>query len=454
MNMLNRNRILVVNASRERIQAIGAAPGRERFDVQTTDLASTVDSARTGNFTVMVLNDVSIAQALGLVSEIRFASPGTQIIVTVGPEDAKDLPTLVKAGAYDCLSRDISDADLSVRVLKAAEFAALQDELVGLRQHVAMSFGFDNIVGISKPMAKVREAVARVAPTDIPVMLLGDSGTGRELIARVIHHHSNRRQRKFVAVDCAAFAGERLNEDLFGSGQMRSGAVWEAHGGTLFLDEIDIMPGDVQARLSDFLKTNSLTDPRTGERVKLEVRFICSCSAAFPQNVKEIRFSEELFYKLSVLPIKVPSLAERVEDIELLADYFLRKFAHEAGRGEIGISRGAIEILTRHDWPGNVRELENTLRRAATLCRNSFVDTGDIAFVSSENRQSDSEGPHKTTFRKKTGLLDDNQRNVIARALDENDWNFTQTALELGIGRTTLWRKVRKYDLKRETVSA
>jgi len=453
MKAPNRNKILLVNASRERIQAIGAALEREQFEVESVELNSCLEIVRTYNAAVVVLENLSIEQASRFVAEIRFASPWTQIVVTVGTTDPASLLSLVKAGAYDCLSNGISDADLSVRILKAWEFSHLQNELVGLRQHVAMNYGFDNIVGISKAITKVRESVAKVAPTDIPVMFLGESGTGRELLARVVHHHSNRRQSRFVGVDCSAFNRDQLSREIFGSGEGRTGALWEADGGTLFLDEIDDMPGEIQARLTDFLKTSSLTDPRTGQAEKLDIRIITAGSANLPQTLREIKFSEELFYKLSVLPIKVPSLAERVEDVELLADYFLRKTAHEAGRGEIGISRGAVDLLTRHQWPGNVRELENTLRRAATLCRNSFIDTADIAFISTDDRQTESEGPHKTTIKKKTGLLDDNQRNVIARALDENDWNFTQTALELGIGRTTLWRKVKKYDLKRETVS-
>ena len=285
-------------------------------------------------------------------------------------------------------------------------------------------------------------------------MLLGDTGTGRELLARVIHHHSNRRRNRFVTVDCSIANEDRLHLELFGNGENLAGALRDANNGTLFIDSIESMPAAVQARLAEFLKTSSLTDPKTGLAVRVDIRHITAGIAMLPQSLKEVGFVEELFYRLGVLPIRVPSLAERVEDIELLADYFLRKIAHETGGVEIGITRGAADKLVKHNWPGNVRELENTLRRAATLCRENLIDVPDIAFVRASGHGAETEGPHKTTFRKRTGLLDDHQRDVIVNALQENDWNFTQTAQELGIGRTTLCRKVKKYDLKKETVPA
>ena len=331
MNTQNKHRILFVNAPEETIQAIGAVLERERFDIESADIVSCTDVIRRTGTAVAVLINPGIEQALQLVSRIRFISPWTQVIVTVDTPNTSELLAIVKAGAYDCLPLQITTADLSVRILKANEFAVMQSELVDLRQHVAMNYGFDNIVGVSKAISKVKEAVAKVAPTDVPIMLLGDTGTGRELLARVIHHHSNRRRNRFVTVDCSIANEDRLHLELFGNGENLAGALRDANNGTLFIDSIESMPAAVQARLAEFLKTSSLTDPKTGLAVRVDIRHITAGIAMLPQSLKEVGFVEELFYRLGVLPIRVPSLAERVEDIELLADYFLRNIAHETG---------------------------------------------------------------------------------------------------------------------------
>ncbi len=209
----------------------------------------------------------------------------------------------------------------------------------------------------------------------------------------------------------------------------------------------------LQPRLARFLRTLKIDSGDSQKARKVDQRVIAASNQNMEELVREGKYDKDLWAALSVIPIEIPPLADRMEDVEILAEYFLRRIAARMNRGGLSISRLAVEKLLNHGWPGNVRELENSLRRAAALCRDGQIEAADITFITGDARGLEPARTSVTIKGRTNGLLDDSQRSLIARALDDNNWNFTQTAQELGIGRTTLWRKVKKYQLKKEPVT-
>jgi two-component system response regulator HydG len=398
---------------------------------------------------------------LDMIGLVNRSHPGTESILLADSGLVESLAEAVQAGASDYVTKPFSNDELLLRVSRAIELKKLKSEIITLRQNVAMSYGFDNIVGISRKTHQVMEAARRIAPTDIPVLITGASGTGKELFARVIHHHSRRRSKPLVAIDCSAIPESLLESELFGHAEpafasateSRAGLLEEADGGTVFLDEVSNMPAAIQVRLLRFLQ-DSVIPPAgsTGSR-KVDVRIIAATNQDLSGMVSEGEFSKDLYHRLNVIPLILPSLMDRAEDIEILTRYFLSRISSEQGKPELTISREAVDKLLSHTWPGNVRELENTLKRGAALCRSNNLEADDITFIGNRiGGQPQPAWPTKTSLRLKGNLLDNHQRTLIMKALNDNSWNYTKTAAELGIGRTTLWRKIKKYELSRETV--
>ncbi len=384
------------------------------------------------------------------IRDARKELAGIETILVTGSDSIENTTESVQAGVFDCLTKPLNLSKLHSKIKQALERRQMRHELSALRTHVAMRYGFDNIVGISKLIAQLKETAARIAPTDINILITGPSGTGKELIARTIHHHSPRRRNRFVAIDCSTFPEALIESELLGQTQgtstdathSRRGLREEVDGGTLFLDEVSSISLPAQVKLLRFLQD--------AEVQKVNVRIIAATSRSLATMVTEGTFREDLYYKLDVIPLVVPPLAERMEDVEMLTEYFLRHLSYELSKPGLSISRPAIEKLLSHRWPGNVRELENTLKRAVALCTGDQLEATDITFVTSDSgaasTASVSEGPRQLIL--KSGLLNHHQREVIVRALDDHRWNFTRTAAALGIGRTTLWRKIKRYNLE------
>ncbi len=348
----------------------------------------------------------------------------------------------------DTVPLDSEPARLCAAAERLLRLTRLEPELVQLRQSVAMSYGFDNIVGIAKPMRQLKDSLRRVAPTDIAILLNGPAGAGKELIARTLHHHSRRRNRPFVPVDFSALPEMVIEQSLFeGMPPSESPLIKQAEGGTLFLDAVDAATPAIQARLLEFTRTGMLNSSGS-DNAKIDVRLIAATDRDLPSLVGRGWFDRSLYSAIGQIPLEVPALIDRREDIEVLCEYFLRRLAAEDGCAAYQISRDAVDKLQRHSWPGNVRELENCLRRAAALCQGDTLEPRDVTFVGGENAQASAAGCEDGQAGGRR--LDDSQRDIIVRALNENDWNYTRTAQELGIGRTTLWRKVKKYRLHEE----
>lgn len=410
----------------------------------------------------LVITDLKIGSRSGveILKLVETSFPDVESILLTAYGSIEGAVEAIHAGAFDYVTKPYDNEQLLIRVKKALERKLMREELTALREHVAMSFGFDNIIGISQSMSGLKETAKRIAPTDITVLITGDSGTGKELIARAIHHHSRRRTGRFVAIDCSAIPEHLLESELFGhtkgsftsAHQSRVGLLEEAHGGTIFFDELSNMPASIQVKLLRFLQDFIIRPVGASETKKVDIRVIGASNQDLAKMVSAGTFRQDLYYRLNVLPIHLPPLSQRKEDIEILTEYLLRKIAAEMKRSPLTISRNAVAALLNHSWPGNVRELENTLKRAAALSLSDCLDIQDITFVGGESRNAtapEQERPGKLTF-KGGKLLHNSQKDIILQALSEHNWNYTRTAAQLGIGRTTLWRKIKKFDLGRE----
>lgn len=432
--------------------------GHQVSDAESIGAANRQLGERSVDLIIVDLH-LSDGNGIDLIRLVRQSYPDTESILLTGYGTIESSVEAMQAGAFDYITKPFSNNEFMIRVGKALERHQMRQEIVSLRQHVAMNYGFDNIVGISKQIHQVIETARRIAPTDITVLITGASGTGKELFARAIHHHSSRRHHPFVAIDCSAIPETLMESELFGhtkgsftsATHNRKGLFEEADGGTVFLDEVSNMPASIQVKLLRFLQDSVIRRVGSSTTHKVDVRIVAAANRELSTMVGEGKFREDLYYRLNVIPLNLPTLKQRSEDIEILTEYFLRRLAVEIGRPSLTISREAVDRMLSHTWPGNIRELENTLKRAAVLCTSNHLETADIMFVASDDgAPKQPVGPSRTSLRIKGNLLDNTQRELIVKALEENGWNYTKTANDLGIGRTTLWRKIRRYDLKRD----
>jgi DNA-binding NtrC family response regulator len=411
----------------------------------------------------LVLLDMRLPDAGGLelLAEIQKLYPEAMIILMTAYSSVQDAVQAIKHGAYDYVNKPFELEALALAVAKALETTALRREVRRSREKNKHRFGFSSIVGATRPMQRVFDLVRRVARSEASTVLLtGESGTGKDLVAKAIHYQSNRADKPFLNVTCTAIAETLLESELFGHERgaftdartQKKGLFELAHRGTVFLDEIGDMPASLQSKLLRFLQEKRFR--RVGGTVDLEVdvRIIAATNRDLKKLVDEGQFREDLFYRLNVIPITLPSLRERLPDVQLLAGHFVDEFNHEFKKEVRGLTPAALEVLVAYSWPGNVRELRNVIERAMILGTRPEIDVDDLPFELSpgaEARSSGNGGNGKGGFTlPPQGVnIEGVERSLLVQALRRCRGNKTRASRLLGLNRDQVRYRIDKFGL-------
>jgi DNA-binding NtrC family response regulator len=401
----------------------------------------------------VVITDIQMPGISGyeVLQQIKAERPETLVIVVTAFTSVEKAVEAMKQGAHDYLAKPFSRDELVLVVDKAFNLLGLQNENRRLRDALEHHVDFSHMVGISDVMQDVFEVVKRVAPTEASVLITGESGTGKELIARAIHQGSPRSKEPFVAINCAAIPATLLESELFGhvrgafTGAVRdrAGKFEQADGGTLFLDEVGEMPLELQPKLLRVLQEMEV-EPLGGKVRSVNVRIIAATNQDVDTALQEGRFREDLYYRLAVIPIELPPLRQRVEDVPLLVRHFLKRFSAAA---PVAISDAALERLSAYPWPGNVRELQNAVERMVVLNTGEMLD---VQHLPAKVRSTGSSSRSQVVELPPEGYsLEALEKEVVVQALERNDWNQTRAAAFLRVPRHTLIYRMEKYDIKK-----
>jgi len=378
-----------------------------------------------------------------LMKKAKAQQPKIEVIIITAYASIPTAITAMKEGAYDYIEKPFCPERAEFLVEKLAEHQELVEENLALRHRLEDRYRFENIIAKSSKMQRVIEVIKVVAKSNATVLITGESGTGKELVARAIHSQSNRRNKPFVAVSCAALPESLLESELFGHEKgsftgayaQKKGKFEFANGGTLFLDEVGEMSTNIQVHLLRVLEEKEFTRVGGNEPTRVDVRVISATNKDLRKAIEKQDFREDLYYRLNVVNIELPPLRERKEDIPLLAEHFLHKFAMENQKETTGFSPEAMELVLDYDWPGNVRELENAIERAVILAKDSIITIADLP-------QENLSPAYSTTPRKN---LKEVEKGHIWKILRETGENYSEAARILGISRMTLYNKAKVY---------
>jgi two-component system response regulator PilR (NtrC family) len=402
----------------------------------------------------LVITDIEMPVMRGteLLEKIKTLNVQTSVIVITAFGSLETAITALRNGASDYILKPVEFDELLIKTKRLFEVRDLLLENRVLREEIHRKYDFENIIGKGNSIKKVYEMIEAVAETDSTVLISGNSGTGKELVARALHYKSHRKNKPFVAVNCGAISENLIESELFGhkkgsfTGAIsdKDGYMKAANGGTLFLDEISEMPPQLQVKLLRAIQEKEYTPVGTTVSLSVNTRFIATTNRNLEDEVKAGRFREDLFYRINVVDIHLPSLKEREEDIPLLADHFLNKYRKELNRNIKGIDNEAMRALLSHEWKGEVRELENIIERAVIFCKGDMITLQELP-ISFKPKMDELDFSFN-------GSLDDSvrkfERDFILRALENNENNKEKTADALRVGLSTLYRKLKELDIK------
>ncbi len=429
-----------------------ASDGQEAIDILDT------------RFFDIVLTDLSMPRKSGM-DVLKFVtehSPETICIIITGYGTIQGAVEALKLGAYDYLCKPIKPDEVIILIDKALEIRNLRRENKNLKKELKNKYGFKNIIGSSPAMKEVFSLIEKVADTDSTVLITGESGTGKELIAHAIHYASDRKDKPFIPVNCAAIPEELLESELFGHEKgafthaikTRIGRFELANKGTIFLDEIGEMSPSLQVKLLRVLQERKFERVGGVKTISVDIRVVAATNKDLETEVKEGKFREDLFYRLNVIPIHIPPLRERPSDIPLLVDYFLRKYSKGKGRKVEGVSEDAMKILMKYDWPGNVRELENIIERLVILSNGKTIKKEDlpIQIIEKVGAQISTALPTGEMEIPEEGLslseaVSNLEKTLILKALERTGGIKNRAAKLLKMNRTTLIEKMKKLGL-------
>jgi DNA-binding NtrC family response regulator len=406
----------------------------------------------------LIITDLNLpgASGLELLKQVRLDYPETTVVVVTAYGTIETAVEAMKAGAYDYVTKPVHPDELRALVNRVLERRQLIEEVRALRSSLDQKYGFENIIGRSGALLHVLDSASRVAHTDATVLVLGETGTGKELLAKAIHFNSLRRERPFVVINCGAIPAELLESELFGhvkgsfTGAMnhKKGKVEIAEGGTLFLDEIGEMSLDLQVRVLRLLQEREIEKVGATKLIRVDVRIIAATHRDLEALVADGRFREDLYYRLAVIPIALPPLRERTDDIPELINQFFYRSKQKHDRPDMTLSQPVMPYLVNYRWPGNVRELENVIERLVLLCRSDEISVSDLpANIRQRHPSPEAAAPAPTVT---DAGLNAVERQLIVKALRESNWNQSKAARQLGISRKTLLYRIGKYGISKD----
>jgi len=425
----------------------------EGFEVfQASDLSNA--SKRLNQTPIdVVLCDVKLPDGSGVefVKKIKTIQNSAEIILLTAFGNIPDGVLAIKNGAFDYITKGDDNNRIIPLVYKAIEKVSLNKRIQNLEKMLGNKHSFESVIGNSKKITNAIEAGRKVATTDATVLLTGETGTGKEVFAQAIHQASGRSKQNFIAVNCSAFSKELLENELFGhkagafTGALKEtkGIFEEANNGTVFLDEIGEMPLDLQAKLLRVLESGEFLKVGDNKTTKINVRIIAATNRNLEKEIEEGRFREDLYYRINIFNIQLPSLRDRISDIEAIAQFFLHKFSSKMGKKIQGISSEYLLALQNHSWKGNIRELRNVIERSVILT--------DSSMLGSESLPLDFQNSHSSSNKDKTLSafeLAGAEKIHIQKVLNYTNGNKTETAKLLNIGLTTLYRKIAEYGIQ------
>lgn len=442
-------KILVVDDNQDNLELIGYILENEGKSYELASSGAEALAKMEFNQYPLVLTDLRMPAMDGIqfLEKIKSEWPETEVIIITAHGTIKTAIESIKKGAYGFILKPFEPDDLKYEVDKALDLIKIKRENSALRMYVDQARHSSVMIGSSSQIAGIQELIKSVAATAATVLITGESGTGKELVANAIHNSSDRKFGPFVKVNCAALAESLLESELFGHEKgsftgavaQKKGKFESAHGGTIFLDEIGEISPNVQVKLLRVLQEREVERVGGTKSVKTDVRVVSATNRNLAQGVKDGLIREDLYYRLNVIPIHMPSLRERKEDIPELAKYFLEKYRVDVNKNVTTIADRAVKCLQEYNWPGNIRELQNVIERAVVLSRKSVIDEIDLP----ENIRSYDVEPGfsfkdaKRVFEKK----------FIERALVQNDGNISKTAIVIQLARKNLQEKIKAYGI-------
>lgn len=468
-----RARILIVDDDPIVAESLAEFLSREGYAVSTAAsaaeaLESLAKSERGPGGFDLVISDISMPRGdgLSLLREITRQHRSTAVVMLTGYGTIESAVESLRHGACDYLTKPIVDQELRLSLERALRQRELLRENQALRTQIDGRYGLDSIVGADHRMLRIYDLIEAVAPSRTTVLMTGESGTGKSLIAHAIHHRSPRRDRPYVEISCGSIPETLLESELFGhvkgaftgAHADKVGRFLAANHGTLFLDEINSASPGMQLKLLRVLQERRFEPVGSTQTVEVDVRVVLASNQPLEQLVAAGQFRQDLYYRINVVKIELPPLRDRVSDIPLLADHFLKKHAADLGKQIVGFTPEALDALRRYSYPGNIRELQNIIERAAVLTRQQTIGLGDLPPTVT------GEAPADPLTRRLVGggapeeaapwspmpleeALKEPEKRILLRALEANQWNRQKTADQLQINRTTLYKKMKAHGL-------
>lgn len=453
-------RILLIDDEKDSCRALSLLLGKAGFSVDTCHSGEEALGILGKQNYDLIISDLFLPGVSGIdiLKKVKEDSPQTCVILITGNASAETAVEAMKEGAFDYITKPFNLEKLKLQVAKALENSQLLMENQYLRQQLRGRYRFDNIIGTSQAMQQVFTRIEKVVNTDSTILILGASGTGKELVAKAIHYNSPRKDKPFIAINCGAIPSELLESELFGhvkgsftgAVQDKPGKFEVANGGTIFLDEIGNMPLQLQMKLLRVLQEHEFERVGSSRKIRLDVRLISATNADLAEQVRSGNFREDLYYRLNVIPITLPPLKERRGDIPLLARYFLEKICKEMHRPLMSLDQDALRAIETYSWPGNVREMENVIERTVALTDGDMISCSDLPTNIGQAHGNSSSSPLQLTREgiDLNGVVADIERQLIMQALDLGNGVKARAADLLRINRTTLVEKIKRLDMQ------